>query len=99
MDRQSRPRTKEPVMSDLRPQPGDRCLSIRQPWMWLIFAGGKILENRTWKTHYRGPLWLHAAAAAPPTDYRPGPARYGGRRLVLPERAELVRGALLGRVV
>lgn len=38
------------------------ALSIRQPWAWLILHAGKDVENRTWRTSYRGPLLLHAGA-------------------------------------
>lgn len=38
-----------------------KALSIRQPWAWLILAGPKDVENRTWRTRYRGPLAIHAA--------------------------------------
>ena len=37
-----------------------KVLSIRQPWAWLILTGHKSIENRTWMTHYRGPLYIHA---------------------------------------
>lgn len=37
-----------------------KALSIRQPWAWLIIAGHKIIENRTWFTEYRGPFLVHA---------------------------------------
>jgi hypothetical protein len=37
-----------------------KVLSIRQPWAWLILTGHKSIENRTWNTHYRGPLYIHA---------------------------------------
>ena len=37
-----------------------KVLSIRQPWAWAIVAGFKPVENRTWKTGYRGPLLIHA---------------------------------------
>lgn len=37
-----------------------RCLSIQQPWAWLIVNGVKPIENRDWLTHYRGPLLIHA---------------------------------------
>lgn len=40
---------------------GPRALSIRQPWAWAILHGGKRVENRTWYTSYRGPIYLHAA--------------------------------------
>ena len=38
-----------------------KCLSVRQPWAWLIVHGHKPLENRSWATSYRGPLLIHAA--------------------------------------
>jgi hypothetical protein len=37
------------------------ALSVRQPWLWAILQAGKRIENRKWKTEYRGPLLLHAA--------------------------------------
>jgi hypothetical protein len=37
------------------------ALSIRQPWAWLIIHGGKDVENRTWKTKFRGAVLIHAA--------------------------------------
>ncbi len=55
------------------------CLSIRQPWAWLIvrpdladpierahaFERGQIkdIENRTWPTRKRGPVLIHASKA------------------------------------
>ena len=36
------------------------ALSVRQPWAWAIVSGYKDVENRTWKTNYRGDLWIHA---------------------------------------
>lgn len=41
-----------------------RALSIRQPWVHLILQGRKQIELRTWRTTYRGPLWLHAGKQA-----------------------------------
>ncbi len=38
-----------------------KVLSVRQPWAWLICAGYKNVENRSWKTNYRGRLYIHAA--------------------------------------
>lgn len=35
-------------------------LSVRQPWAWLICAGFKDVENRTWNTLWRGELYIHA---------------------------------------
>jgi len=39
-----------------------KCLSIRQPWAWLIVNRHKDLENRDWTTRYRGPVLIHAGA-------------------------------------
>lgn len=38
-----------------------KCLSIRQPWAWLIVNGHKDIENRTRKTNFRGTILIHAA--------------------------------------
>jgi len=40
-----------------------KTLTIRQPWTSLILSGQKDVENRSWKTSYRGPILIHAAAA------------------------------------
>lgn len=39
-----------------------RALTIRQPWASLVVSGTKDVENRTWKTSYRGTLLIHAGA-------------------------------------
>lgn len=36
------------------------ALSILQPWAWLIVHGHKDIENRTWPTHRRGDILIHA---------------------------------------
>lgn len=37
-----------------------KAISIRQPWAWMIIHAGKDIENRTWKTNYRGEVFVHA---------------------------------------
>jgi hypothetical protein len=37
-----------------------KALTVRQPWASLIAAGIKDVENRSWRTSYRGPLLIHA---------------------------------------
>jgi hypothetical protein len=37
-----------------------RCLSIQQPWAWLIVNGFKDIENRDWPTRLRGWIGIHA---------------------------------------
>jgi hypothetical protein len=39
-----------------------KALSIRQPWAFLVVTGRKCVENRSWRTSYRGPLYIHAGA-------------------------------------
>lgn len=37
-----------------------KAVTILQPWAHLIVHGDKRVENRTWKTDHRGPLYIHA---------------------------------------
>lgn len=39
----------------------DTALSIRQPWAWLILHAGKDIENRNWRTLFRGRVLIHAS--------------------------------------
>ena len=41
-----------------------KTLSVKQPQATLICAGIKRVENRTWKTEYRGRLYIHASGEA-----------------------------------
>lgn len=38
-----------------------KALSIKQPWAVLIAHGIKNIENRTWKTNFRGKIYIHAS--------------------------------------
>lgn len=40
----------------------NKAISIKQPWAYLICAGIKDVENRTWATKYRGRVYIHASA-------------------------------------
>jgi hypothetical protein len=68
-----------------------KALTIKQPWAWAIIFGGKDIENRTWRTRYRGPLLIHAGAA-----YRPEASLPKGVRA--PARDKLEFSALIGVV-
>jgi len=37
-----------------------KALSINQPWAWAIIHAGKNVENRKWKTNFRGDFLIHA---------------------------------------
>ena len=39
-----------------------KALSIKDPWAWLICSNIKDIENRTWKTNYRGRIYVHVSA-------------------------------------
>ena len=43
----------------MKPQ---KALSIKQPYASLIALGIKDIENRTWKTNFRGRIYIHASA-------------------------------------
>jgi activating signal cointegrator 1 len=48
--------------------PADKwlVLSLTQPWASALFIEGlKRVETRSWKTNYRGPLYIHAAKGFP----------------------------------
>lgn len=38
-----------------------KVLSLVQPWATLIALGEKSIETRSWKTNYRGTIYLHAS--------------------------------------
>lgn len=70
-------------------------LTVCQPWAWAIAAGHKLVENRTRRTSYRGPLAIHAGKSkdwlkrmSPETDLILG-------RLGLPDDEDLVFGAIV----
>ena len=45
-----------------------KVLSIRQPYADHVIFGMKWCENRTWRTHYRGELFIHASRWDGPSD-------------------------------
>lgn len=77
-----------------------KCLTICQPWAWAILHAGKTVENRTWKTNYRGPLLIHAGKSRKWLDELQAQGELSGP--VLPNGTPvpdgLVFGAILGVV-
>ena len=69
-----------------------KTIRIRQPWAWAILHAGKDIENRTWNTHYRGELLIHASGA-PDRKHQGWP-----KRIRLPDLLDLPRGAIVGIV-
>lgn len=37
-----------------------KVITLKQPWATLIREGYKVYEFRSWKTNYRGELYIHA---------------------------------------
>lgn len=47
-----------------------KALTIKQPWAQLIVEGVKDIENRTWKTNFRGRIYVHSSAVDPGEIYK-----------------------------
>ena len=45
-----------------------RALSIKQPWVYAITHLGKDIENRSWRTKFRGRFAIHAARTDAPEE-------------------------------
>ena len=80
------------------------ALTVMQPWGWAIATQGKAVENRGWRTAYRGPLAIHGGQAYDEAARMPGHAaarlraleaecRAAGGRT--PEARHLALGAVL----
>jgi hypothetical protein len=72
-----------------------RALTVCQPWAWAIIHGMKRIENRTWRTDYRGPLAIHAGKSRawlkPHDTILPDGSHH-------PPASELIFGAIVGMV-
>ena len=77
------------------------CLSVRQPWAWLIVNGWKNIENREWPTPFRGRFLIHASKGMTRGDYDSAVMFVAGfaPSLVIPPMASLERGGVVGEAV
>jgi hypothetical protein len=75
-----------------------KALSIRQPWAWLIVNGHKDIENRSWLTHYRGPLLVHASKGMTRDEYIFAGTIAHQSGVKIPPFEKLERGGIVGRV-
>ena len=66
-----------------------KALTIKQPWATLIMQGDKRFEFRSWRTHYRGDLLIHAGK---------GIDKEAMKRLAKYLPSELPTGKILGKV-
>jgi len=79
------------------------CISIRQPYAWLIVQGIKPVENRTWATKFRGRILIHAGVAYPKGEYADDRETWErftieGRTLAYPKREDMI-GGIVGEAV
>ena len=47
-----------------------KVLSLTEPYATIIKEGNKTIETRSWKTNYRGKLYIHASSTKIPKKYR-----------------------------
>ena len=77
-----------------------KTLSINQPWAWLIVRGYKPLENRSWKTMFRGEFLVQASLQFDKEGYRwveEHAEELGVDMREFPLHYEFVRGAIIGK--
>lgn len=81
-----------------------KALSIRQPWAWFIVNGFKNVENRLWKTDFRGEFLIHASAGCTYQEYHDAYAFAEKAANILPRTfpnypvfADLQRGGIVGK--
>ena len=75
-----------------------KCLSIQQPWAWLIVNGFKDCENRSWYTSYRGPILIHAGKKLAASMFGlVGHIWLLNRGIELPAQESLPVGAIVGK--
>lgn len=78
-----------------------KCLTIKQPWAYLIFNDGgvnkglKNIENRTWHTNIRGTVAIHTSKSIDVEAYN-GLIKYSNFKL--PPLNELECGKIIGVV-
>lgn len=46
-----------------------KVLSLTEPYATLVKKGIKKIETRSWKTNYRGKLYIHASSTKIPKEY------------------------------
>ncbi|MFC3228808.1 ASCH domain-containing protein [Marinibaculum pumilum] len=90
-------------------RPVEKCLSIRQPYAFAIVNGWKPVENRSWWTPFRGPVWIHAGKREERDDvlgvlsdilHQGGDNRPGaGDPLLARYQSEKALGCIVGRAV
>lgn len=76
------------------------AISIRQPWAWLILHASKDIENRRWRTQFRGRVLIHAAKGMTEAEYDDAWLFLTKiqQRIVLPHYLDFQHGGIIGSV-
>lgn len=72
------------------------ALSIRQPWAWLIVHGPKDVENRGWRTLFRGRILVHASLGMTRAEYEEAKICAAFNAVQIPSFGDLERGGIVG---
>lgn len=79
-----------------------KAISIRQPWAILIVLGLKDIENRSWKTNFRGRVLIHAGKTVSKNGWREMNQKQidvaANSKMVGAKFNELPFGAIIGSV-
>lgn len=74
-----------------------KAISIKQPWASLIIEGIKDIENRSWYTHYRGRLYIHASKGYDRQGADLVSKLYPEHESIIKDASE-IRGGIIGHV-
>jgi hypothetical protein len=74
-----------------------KAITVKPTWAWAIIYAGKNIENRSWPTHFRGPVAIHASKNLSRREYEESQKLFPPRwRNELPAYEDLPRGAIIG---
>lgn len=73
-----------------------KAISIRQPWAWLIVNGYKDIENRSWRTKYRGQILIHASQGVKTIEYVRASTLANQLGITLPKINDFETGGIVG---
>lgn len=77
-----------------------KTLSVRQPWAWLIVHGLKDIENRTWKTKFRGKCLVHASKTVDNVGWERALSveAIEKGRIIIPRIHSIEKGGIVGEI-
>lgn len=74
-----------------------KALSVKQPWASLIAHNIKNIENRTWKTNFRGRIYIHASGKSVP-DFSFNQQQHEALASVNTDNINFVTSTIIGEV-